>query len=125
MKFNLLGLIAAVSILAFAGGCTTSPDGITHAAVPGKNKIVSRYERSVDQIFAAAKEVLKFNGTLFREELVTHTLEANVDTRKVWVGVEEVEPRISKVTVIAIKKNKMGDVDLAAEIDKQIALRLK
>jgi hypothetical protein len=125
MKLNLLGLAAAAALLAMVSGCTTAPDGSKHVAVPGKNQIVSRYERNVDQIFNAAKEVLRFNGTLTREELVTHTLEARVDTRTVWVGVEEVEPKITKVTVKALKKSKMADVDLAAEIDKQIALRLR
>jgi len=126
MKLNLLGLAAAVAFVAFQTGCTTSPDGRNHVTVmPTKDKIVSRYERSVDQIFAAAKEVLKFNGTLYGENTISHTLEAKVDTRTVWVGVEEVEPKVTRVTVQARKKSTMPDIDLAAEIDKQIALHLR
>lgn len=89
-----------------------------------KDKIESRYERPVETIFAAAKEVLRFNGTLYGENTISHTLEAKVDTRTVYVSVDEVEPKISRVVVQARTKARMADVDLAAEIDKQIALKL-
>ena len=84
----------------------------------------SRYERPVETIFAAAKEVLRFNGTLYGENTISHTLEAKVDTRTVYVTVDEVEPKISRVVVQARKKSRLPDIDLAAEIDKQIALKL-
>lgn len=90
-----------------------------------KDRIESRYERPVDQIFAAAKEVLKFNGTLYGENTVTKTLEAKIDTRTVWIKVDEVQPKISRVVVQARKKGGTSDIDLASEIDKQIALRLR
>jgi len=126
MKLNFLGLVAVGVLLAFNTGCTSTPEGRRVAAVPfGKDTIESRYERPVESIFAAAKEVLRFNGTLYGENTISHTLEAKVDTRTVWVGVDEVEPKISRVIVKARKKNKTADVDLAAEIDKQIALRLR
>jgi hypothetical protein len=126
MKLNFLRAIAAALALVFVSGCVNTPDGRSHYGIPVvKRKFESRYERPVDQIFAAAKEVLRFNGTLYGENTISHTLEAKVDTRTVWVAVDEVEPKISRVIVQALKKNGLGDPDLAAEIDKQIALRLK
>ena len=79
----------------------------------------------VPQIFAAAKEVLQHNGTLTAENTINNTLEAAVDNRRVIVKVDEVEPGVSRVLVEARKKMGTSDLDLAAEIDKQIALRLR
>ena len=90
-----------------------------------KDTIESRYQRTVPQIFQAAKEVLAHNGTLTGENTISNTLEAKVDTRTVVVKVDEVEPGVSRVLVQARTKARAADVDLAAEIDKQIALRLK
>lgn len=128
MKLNFLRVFAAAVLVGLASGCFTGQDGHRRMGPPSgvvKDKIESRYERPVDQIFSAAKEVLRFNGTLYGENTISHTLEAKVDTRTVWVSVDEVEPKISRVIVQARKKNRMPDIDLAAEIDKQIALRLR
>ena len=89
-----------------------------------KDTIESRYERSVDQIFEAAKDVLKLNGTLYGENTISKTLEAKIDTRTVRVAVDEVEPKVSRVRVQARRKSGTADIALASEIDKQIALRL-
>ncbi len=126
MKTNLLALFAASCLVVLFAGCYSTPDGRMRAGVPFvKDRIESRYERPVDQIFAAAKEVLKFNGTLYGENTVTKTLEAKIDTRTVWVKVDEVQPKISRVVVQARRKGGTSDIDLASEIDKQIALRLR
>lgn len=90
-----------------------------------RDTIESRYQRPVAQIFAAARQVLEQNGTLTGENTISNTLEAQIDTRTVIVTVDEVEPGVSRVRTQARKKNTMGDVDLAAELDKQIALRLR
>lgn len=126
MKLNFLRTIAAVALLTFVSGCFHDATGRTKMGPPlVKDTLESRYERPVDQIFAAAKEVLRFNGTLYAENTINHSLEAKVDTRTVVVIVDEVEPNVSRVKVQARKKSRMPDIDLAAEIDKQIALRLK
>ena len=126
MKLNFFGVLAVAAVLVFGAGCYSTADGHSKFGVPfAKDKIESRYERPAEQIFAAAKEVLRFNGTLYGENTISHTLEAKVDTRTVWVAVDEVEPKVARVVVQARKRNKTADVDLAAEIDKQIALRLK
>jgi hypothetical protein len=125
MKLKFAQVLAAMLMVAVFTGCYSGADGRNRAGMPFvKDKIESRYERSIDVCFAAAKEVLRFNGTLYGENTITHTLEAKVDTRTVIVSVDEVEPKITRVIVQARTKGKMADIDLAAEIDKQIALRL-
>jgi len=123
-KFSLLFATAALAVL--VSGCYSTAEGHYKPGVPfAKDSIESRYERPVDPIFAAAKEVLKFNGTLYGENTIQKTLQAKIDTRTVWIKVDEVEPKVSRVVVQARKKNGTSDIDLASEIDKQIALRLR
>jgi hypothetical protein len=129
MKLNFLRAIAAAIALMFVSGCYSAGERSHVSVMPpgimGTDRVESRYERPVQQIFDAAKEVLRFNGTLYGENTISHNLEAKVDTRTVWVTVDEVEPKISRVVVVARKKSTLPDIALAAEIDKQIALRLK
>lgn len=126
MNRRFLLLVGCASIgLSVLTGCYTTVEGRTKAGVPfSKDRIESRYERPLDQVFVAAKEVLKFNGTLEGENTITKTIWAKVDTRTVWVKVEEAEPKITSVTVQARSKGGGADIYLASEIDKQIALRL-
>jgi hypothetical protein len=125
MKVNFTRFLAVAMFVALFTGCYSTPDNHSYVGMPlAKDKIESRYERPVETIFAAAKEVLRFNGTLYGENTISHTLEAKVDTRTVYVTVDEVEPKISRVVVQARKKSRLPDIDLAAEIDKQIALKL-
>lgn len=124
-KHLSIALVAFVMAGAFAG-CRSTPDGRMKAGVPMvRDTIESRYQRPVAQIFAAARQVLEQNGTLTGENTISNTLQAQIDTRTVIVTVDEVEPGVSRVRTQARKKNTMGDVDLAAELDKQIALRLR
>lgn len=109
-----------------ASGCYSTLDSRMKAGVPfSKDTIISRYEFPVDQLLAASKEVLAFSGTLVGDNTVTQTLEAKIDTRTVWVKVLEAEPNITEVRVQARRKGGVGDIDLASEIDKRIALQLR
>jgi hypothetical protein len=54
------------------------------------------------------------------ENTINHSLVAKVDTRTVWIAVDEIEPKVSRVRVQARTKGGRGDIDLASEIDKQI-----
>jgi hypothetical protein len=121
MKKNVFALIMTVSVAALLCGCVSTVDGRSRPGMPmATDTKESSYERPVDQIFAAAKDVLKLNGTLVSENTINHSLEAKVDTRTVWVAVDEIEPKVSRVRVQARTKGGRGDIDLAAEIDKQI-----
>ena len=68
---------------------------------------------------AAAITVLKRNGTLVGDDLVRKVLEARIDTAKVFVALDDSEPKITKVTV-QVRQSGIADIDLASEIDKQI-----
>lgn len=126
-KFPLVLITAAL----ICAGCVSTVNERKTAAVPFvKDKIEGRYERSVGQVHEAAKAVLMDNGSLTRDTaLLTSTntvyaLEGRVNQRDVWVRVEEIEPKITSVTVQA--RTKMGgtDIDLVHELEKQIAIRL-
>ncbi len=126
MKKIFFAICAAGCLVAVMTGCVVTLDGHSKAGMPfTKDKIESRYERSVDQIFAAAKTVLDFNGVVASQDVVKKVLLAKVNTRNVWVKVDAVDTKISRVVVQARTKNGGADVDLASEIDKQIALQLK
>jgi hypothetical protein len=119
-------LVSVSFILVVLVGCVKTIDGRMRAGMPlGRDTISSTYERPVDQIFAAAKVVLQTNGVLTGENTISKVLEAKIDTRTVWVKVEEAEPNVTRVTVQARRKTGGADIDLASEMDKQIALRLK
>ena len=115
------GVIAAVVFT----GCYSSPDGRTRAGIPFvKDQFEGRYQRPVATIYTAARQVLELNGTLTGENRINNSLEAKVDNRTVVVRVDEVEPGVSRVVVAARKKGGSADLDLASEIEKQIALKL-
>jgi hypothetical protein len=121
MKKNALALLMTVCLGALLCSCVSTVDGRSRPGMPmAIDTKESSYQRPVEQIFAAAKEVLKLNGTLVSENTINHSLEAKIDTRTVWVAVDEIEPTVSRVRVQARTKGGRGDVDLASEIDKQI-----
>ena len=70
--------------------------------------------------------MLAFNGTLTAENTINHSLEAKVNQESVWVRVEEGDANKSGSHVIVQARTKVGgtDLDLAHEIEKQIALQL-
>ncbi len=100
-------------------GCVSTPQDNLIIGLPGKDKIVSRYEKSYDQVKSATIAVLKRNGTLVGDDLVRRVLEARIDTAKVYVALDDSEPKITKVTV-QVRRGAVADIDLASEIDKQI-----
>jgi hypothetical protein len=126
MKLKLISLCALTAVGFLLCGCVTSLDGRQNAGIPFiKDKIEARYPRSPMEIWNAAKDVLNFNGRLYSEDVLKSTLEASVNTRTVWVKVEPVDQSTTRVVVQARTKGGGSDIDLASEIDKQIALRLQ
>ncbi len=126
MKTRLSALVTVLCLVAFTAGCYSTVDGRKHAGKPfSRDRIESRYERPAEDLFAAAKDVLLFNGNLTSENTVARTLEAKVDNNTVWVQVEDVEPDIARVYVQVRKRSGGGNLVLASEIDKQIALQVQ
>ena len=133
MKAKLFAALCGLTILAV--GCVSTVTGSKTPGVPFiKDKIQSRYERPLDEVYQAAKDVVSQQGTLVDEHTiygVTNSLnhlakvvEGRINQRSVWVRVEQVEPSISDVTVQTRTQGGGADIDLAAQIDKEIALKL-
>jgi hypothetical protein len=134
-KKIFVATFAAAAIGIFATGCVSTVDGGKAGGVPFiKDKIEAKYDRPSDEVFQAAKEVIAKNGVLVREGIlhgqtnalnqIVRSVEGNVNECRVWVSIAQVEPRISAVSVQTRTKNGGTDIDLAASIDKQIALKL-
>ena len=123
-----LGLIAASLV---GAGCVPTVTGRNTGGIPFiKDAVEGKYERPLEQVFDAAKEVVKFNGTLINESTLhtetnlTKTVEGKVNQRTVFVRVEAVSPTISGVVVQTRTPGGASDLDLAHELEKQIALKL-
>ena len=119
MKFKFFTLLVLGCLSFWGAGCVSTPRDDLIFGLPGKDKIVSRYELPYDKVKAAAITVLKRNGTLVGDDLVKKVLEARIDTAKVFVALDDSEPKITKVTV-QVRRGGVADIDLASEIDKQI-----
>ncbi len=112
-------------LVLFGAGCVGTVDNRREYGNPlVKDKIVRVYERPVVQCWAAAKDVLAANGTIINEDVMQSTVSARVDTRTVRVKTEAVDQKMTRVTTQVRTKLGNSDLDLAGEIDKQIALRL-
>jgi Protein of unknown function (DUF3568) len=117
---------------ALAGaGCVSTVNERTAAGFPFiKDRVEGRYARSVDQVFNAARDVVKRNGVLVRDSNVystnvVRTLEGRVNQCNVWMRVEPVDPRITQVVVQTRTQGGGANLDLAHELEKEIALELK
>jgi hypothetical protein len=126
MKLNwVCSLTLCVAVMALSG-CVDTLDGRHRAGVPfsGDDRVEGRYERTPLELWTAAKDVLKYQGTLLGEDNTRGVLEASVDERRIWVKVEEFDSKVSRVLVQARTKGGLSDIEMAAFIDKQIAVRL-
>lgn len=133
-KFFAVGVGAALIALVTTG-CVSTVAGGKAGGVPFiKDRIEAKYDRPAEEVFQAAKEVIAKNGVLVKEGIlhgqtnavngIVRAIEGNVNETRVWVSVAQVDPRISAVAVQTRTKNGGTDIDLAASIDKQIALKL-
>lgn len=130
MNTKLLAALLAVATL-LGAGCVRNVSGGRTAGVPFvKDKIEGRYQRSVDEVFNAAKAVVAARGILNNESILhsetnqVKTLTGRVDQRTVYVRVEPVEPKVTSVVVQTRIPGGGTDLDLAHQLEKQIALRL-
>jgi len=117
-----IALCVALGCLAGAfTGCYTSQEGKLKVGVPfAKDQLVSRYEQPYARVHTAAKEVLKTMGTLTNDDVEQKLLKGRVDTRIVWIKLDDTETKIIKVIIQARSSGGAADVDLASEIDKRI-----
>ncbi len=128
---NLLWAILAAALVV-TGGCVSTVNDRTTAGVPFiKDKVEGQYERPLEPVFVAAKNVIKRNGVLLNESTLygqtntVKTVEGKVSQRTVWVRVESADPKLTTVIVQARTPGGGSDLDLAHELEKEIALELK
>lgn len=124
MKNSWLAFLLALALIPAFTACVSTVDDGKKAGFPfTKDTIDSRYPRSIDQLAVATREVLARNGTITSDDAVTRVIRAQINNRTVFVKLEELEPQVTRV-LVQVRSGAGGDVDLAAEIDKQIALQL-
>lgn len=125
-------LWSAILLPAFlVAGCVGTVSDRKTAAVPFvKDRVEGRYERTVQEVYDAAVDVLNQNGTLQNEiklhadDAVARALEGRVNQRRIWIRVEPVDDTVTSVVVQARTSAGGTDRDLAFELEKQIALKL-
>lgn len=128
MKKLLFSALAAALV---ATGCVQTVSGThTFATVPGKDTMGGRYQRSIDQVYSAALTVIQQNGVLLTEYIphdttnAVRSLEGRVNEQDVWIRVQAIDPQVTAVDVEARTKWGGRDLDLAHELEKEIALQL-
>ena len=124
MKLKFFALFALLGLSVLLTGCVSTVDGHMKPGVPfTKDKIVSRYERTVPQIVNATRVVLSHVGQIQLDDTANNTLMAKVNQKNVWVSISKVDAKVSEVVVQA-RSGVGGEVDLASEISKRIAIQL-
>src|SRR5437016_2441011 len=99
MKLKIFATLCGAILIGV--GCVSTVNERTSPGFPFvKDRVEGRYERTVDQVFEASKQVLKTNGVLVREGVLYNqtnevkTVEGKVNQRNVWVRIEAVEPKV-------------------------------
>jgi hypothetical protein len=131
MKLKLFAVAAGLALV--TGGCvTTVSDTKTPAITFGKDRVPGRYDRSVDQVYQAAFKVISTDGVVVREYIPHETnnnarsVQGKVNQCNVWIKVfSEEDPKITSVIVEARTKWGTSNIELAHELEKEIALQLQ
>ena len=129
MNKTIFAILAGTAIIT-AGCVSTVSDTHTFAITYGKDTVGGRYQRSIDQVYAASVAVIQNNGVLIQEYIphdntnAVRSLQGRVSDRSVWVRVEAVDPKTTQVDVQARTKWGTRDLDLVHELEKEIALQL-
>lgn len=125
--------VVLMGLALLTAGCVGTVSGKKTPGVPFvRDRIEGRYERPADQVYEAAREVLRLNGVLVSESTLhggfseggIRTLEGRVNQRRVWISVEQIDPHVSSVVVQVRTPGGGSDLYLCHELEKQIALRL-
>lgn len=130
MKMKFLAVVMALAAVV-AVGCVSKVTGGRRAGVPFvKDRVEGRYEKPVDMVFAAAKEVVSTQGTLSNESILhsetnqVKTLIGKVEQRTIYIKVQPVDPTVTSVYVQARTSAGSSDLDMAHQIEKMIALKM-
>jgi len=129
MKTKFFAALVGIAIV--ATGCISTVADTHTAAVPlRQDRVEGRYQRSVDQVYQASVQVVQHNGVVITEYIphdTTNTVRSllgKANQCDVWLRVESVDPQITQVTVQARTKWGNSNIELAHELEKEIALQL-
>ncbi len=129
MKKTIFAVFAGAAII--VTGCVhTVSDTSTFAVSYGKDSMAGRYQRDLETVYKASVAVVQSDGVLLTEYVphdytnAVRSLQGRVNDCKVWIRVEQVDPKISQVDVEARTKWGRVDLDLVHELEKEIALKL-
>jgi len=129
MKTKIFAALFGIAIV--ATGCVSTVTDTKTAAVPlQRDRVEGRYQRTVDQVYQASVQVIQNNGVVVTEFIphdttnTVRSLRGKANQCNVWLRVEAVDPRITAVTVEARTKWGASNIDLAHELEKEIALQL-
>jgi hypothetical protein len=130
MKTRIFVALAGIAIV--TTGCFTTVADQTKAGMPFvRDTAEGRYERSVDEVYRAAVQVMSNNGMVVTEFIphdsvnAARALQGRVNQNTVWIRVEQTDDaKITQVSVEARTKWGGRDLDMAHELEKEIALQL-
>jgi hypothetical protein len=133
MKFKIFAALGGLAVL--VAGCVNTVTGGRTLGVPLiKDTIESRYEKPAEPVFQAARQVIADNGMLINEGTLygqtnalgnmVRTIKGKVNERTVYIRVEALDPKITGTAVQTRTSSGVSDIDLAAQIDKQIYIKL-
>ena len=121
--------IAGAAVL--ATGCVQTVSNTNSLATTwSKDTVSGRYNRSVDQVYQAAVNVVSTDGALVTEYIPhdntnsVRSLEGRVNDKKVWVKVSSVDGNLSQIDVESRSKYGVSDIDLSHQLEKEVALKL-
>ena len=130
MKKEILAVLASAALCVF--GCKSSNVADRQPGpMPGyRDRTERRFDRPLNDVFAAAKRALVGYGNITAENSFfsstnqVHTLAGSVNQAKVWMRIEGATPTATLVTVQI--RAKMGGTDLAMaeELQNRIAFEL-
>jgi hypothetical protein len=131
MKLKFFMALAGIALI--TGGCVqTESKTHTPAIWFGKDRVPGRYPRTVDEVYRAAFTVIGNNGVVVEEQIPHDTsnnvrsLYGKVGDNKVWISVAaEDDPKITMIVVEARTKWGNANIELAHELEKEIALHLQ
>jgi|SRR3984957_5900382 len=129
MKTKIFAAFVGMAIV--ATGCIGTVSGTkTPALTWSKDQVSGRYQRSVDQVYQASITVIQNNGVLITEYIphdttnTVRSLQGKVNQHNVWIRVQAIDPNITEVTVQSRSTTGISNVDIAHELEKEIALQL-
>jgi hypothetical protein len=129
MKTKIFAAYAGLAIL--ATGCFSTVTDTNKAGMPlVQDQVEGRYPRTVDQVYQASVQVLGHNGVVLTEFIphdttnTVRSVQGKVSNENVWMRIEAVDSQITQVTVQARTKWGNSDIELAHQLEKEIALQL-